>query len=215
MKSIIAVNASPRSGWNTDTLIRDAARGAESEGASVEVVDLYRLERFTGCVSCFGCKLQKTMGRCVCSDGLSETLEKIRRADGLILGSPIYLGDLSAGFRALYERLVFQYLTYCPENRSCNPRPVPVGLVVTSNCPEEAYDKVNYNRLLSDYRNTLEAFIGPAKLLISSDTLQVSDYSKYHWTMFDPEKKKKRREEVFPEERKKAFALGAEIAKGF
>ena len=55
-KRIIAVNAGPRKGWNTDTLISEAVRGAEQEGAEVVRYDLYKLERFTGCISCFGCK---------------------------------------------------------------------------------------------------------------------------------------------------------------
>ena len=44
-KKIIAVNAGPRKGWNTDTLIAKAAKGAESAGAVVEKFDLFRLER--------------------------------------------------------------------------------------------------------------------------------------------------------------------------
>ena len=61
-KKIIAVNAGPRKGWNTDTLIMEAARGAESVGAQVEKFDLFRLERYTGCISCFGCKKEKFKG---------------------------------------------------------------------------------------------------------------------------------------------------------
>ena len=59
-KRIIAVNASPRKGWNTDTLVTEAAKGAESVGAVIEKYDLYRLEKYTGCISCFGCKREKT-----------------------------------------------------------------------------------------------------------------------------------------------------------
>ena len=58
-KKIIAVNAGPRKGWNTDTLIAEAAKGAEAAGALVEKFDLYRLEKFTGCIPCFGCKKEK------------------------------------------------------------------------------------------------------------------------------------------------------------
>ena len=60
MKKIIAINGSPRSGWNTDILVREAAAGAASTGAEVEVIDLYKLDKFTGCVSCFGCKTETT-----------------------------------------------------------------------------------------------------------------------------------------------------------
>ena len=58
-KRIIAVNAGPRKGWNTETLISEASKGAESTGAVVERFDLFRLERYTGCISCFGCKKNK------------------------------------------------------------------------------------------------------------------------------------------------------------
>ena len=58
-KSLVAVNAGPRLKWNTDTLIMEAVKGAESQGASVQKFDLFRLERYTGCISCFGCKKEK------------------------------------------------------------------------------------------------------------------------------------------------------------
>ena len=51
MKKIIAINCSPRSAWNTATLVREAAKGAEQQGAEVESIDLYKLEKFTGRVS--------------------------------------------------------------------------------------------------------------------------------------------------------------------
>ena len=118
-KKIIAINGGPRKGWNTDTLITEAAKGAESAGAIVEKFDLFRLERYTGCISCFGCKSEKNKGRCICRDGLTAVLDAIREADGLIIGSPNYLGEMTASFRALYERLVFQNLTYNRESPCC------------------------------------------------------------------------------------------------
>ena len=212
MKKIVAINCSPRTGWNTATLVREAARGAEKEGAEVRVIDLYALEKFTGCVSCFGCKLPQSLGRCICRDGLAPVLEEIRNADGLILGTPNYLGDVSAGFRALYERLIFQSLTYKTEVRSYNPRQIPVLMIMTSNASEDFYPRIGYDEMLKRYQNTLGTFVGPTRLLISSDTLQVSDYSRYSWTMFDPEAKQARHETVFPEDRQKAFDLGARMA---
>ena len=100
-KRIVVVNAGPRRGWNTDTLITEAAKGAEEAGAVIERFDLFKLERFTGCVSCFGCKKEINKGHCVCKDGLTPVLDAIRDADGLIIGSPNYLGELTSSFRAL------------------------------------------------------------------------------------------------------------------
>lgn len=111
MKKIVIVNASPRKGWNTDTLVSEAARGAAEAGAETIRFDLYKLEKYTGCISCFGCKRERFKGKCICRDGLTPVLDAIREADGLIIGTPNYLGDVSASFRALYERLIFQNLT--------------------------------------------------------------------------------------------------------
>lgn len=213
MKKIVAINASPRTTWNTATLVREAAKGAEAEGAEVTVFDLYRLDKFTGCVSCFGCKLPAHQGICVCQDGLAPVLEAIRQADGLILGTPNYLGDVSASFRALYERLIFQSLTYKKEVSTYQDHFIPVLMIMTSNVPEDAYGQVGYEALLGKYQNFLGRMVGPTKVLISGDTLQVNDYDKYDWTMFNPESKKARHEEIFPQEKEKAFALGAEMVK--
>ena len=211
MKKIVAVNCSPRTVWNTATLVREAARGAEEQGAEIEVIDLYKLEKFTGCVSCFGCKLPDKLGKCICKDGLAPVLEAIRNADGLIIGSPNYLGDVTAGFRALYERLIFQSLTYKTEFRSYNQKQIPVLMIMTSNASEAFYPQIGYDEMLKRYQGTLGTFVGPTRILISSDTLQLKDYSRYNWTMFHPEHKKQRHETVFPEDQKKAFALGAEM----
>ena len=93
-KKIVAVNAGPRKGWNTDTLIAKAAEGARSAGAEVIEFDLFRLEKYTGCISCFGCKKNQFKGHCIRKDGLTPVLDAIREADGLIIGSPNYLGEL-------------------------------------------------------------------------------------------------------------------------
>lgn len=211
MKKIVAINAGPRTGWNTDQLIKAAAAGAQESGAEVQYFDLFKLEKYTGCVSCFGCKRPKTFGTCICHDGLHEVLEAIRTADGLIMGSPNYLGNMTASFRALYERLVFQWLTYNVETPCCNEHKIPVLLIMTSNCDEAAYDAIGYTTLLDGYQATLDAFVGPTKILTCGNTLQVDDYSKYDWTMFDPAAKKAHREETFDSYLEKARELGKEL----
>ncbi len=210
MSKIVVVNAGPRKGWNTDTLLNEAARGAESAGAIVERFELFKLERYTGCVSCFGCKKEKYKGHCVCKDGLTPVLDVIREANGLIIGSPNYLSNLTASFRALYERLIFQNLTYNAETPCCNTRPIPVLLIMTSNAPDTAYAG-----LIEGYRQTMSRFVGPTGVLVSGDTLQLRDYSKtdWPWSFFDPEAKRERHERVFPEEMKKAFEMGAAMVK--
>ena len=204
-KKIIVVNAGPRKGWNTDTLLMQAEQGARDAGAEIEHFDLFRMEKYTGCISCFGCKKEKNKGHCICKDALTPVLDAIRTSDGLIIGSPNYLGNLTASFRALYERLIFQNLTYNRENYCCNTHPVPVLLIMTSNAPDTAYQG-----LMDTYQQTLNSFVGPTQVLVSGDTLQLRDYTKtdWPWTLFDPAEKQSRHETVFPEEMKRAYALG-------
>ena len=167
------------------------------------------LERYTGCISCFGCKKEKFKGHCICKDGLTPVLDAIREADGLIIGSPNYLSEVTASFRALYERLIFQNLTYTVENPCCNEHPIPVLFIMTSNAPDTAYLD-----MVKNYQQVFSRFVGPTEILVSGNTLQLKDYSKtdWPWTMFDPAAKMERHETVFPEECKKAFEMGAALA---
>jgi len=208
-KRIIAVNAGPRMGWNTESLISEASKGAEAAGAAVERFNLFRLEKYTGCISCFGCKKEKFQGHCVCRDGLTPVLDAVRASDGLIVGSPNYLSELTASFRAFYERLIFQNLTYNLDRPCCNERPIPVLLIMTSNAPD-----TNYLGLLRNYQQTLSRFVGPTEVLVSGETLQLRDYGRtdWPWTMFDPAARLARHETVFPEELKKAFRMGRALA---
>lgn len=147
-----------------------------------------------------------TSGKCIYKDGLADVLEKMRNADGIILGSPVYLGDISAGLRSLYERLIFQYISYKLEPGSYNERRIPVLFILTSNVAAE-YDE----ELVKRYKAALDTFIGPTKTFVSGNTLQVGNYEKYNWTLFNPEEKKERREKIFPQERKAVFELSASV----
>jgi multimeric flavodoxin WrbA len=210
-KQIVVVNAGPRKGWNTDTLITEAANGAEASGAEIIRFDLFRLEKYTGCISCFGCKKDKFKGHCVCEDGLTPVLDAIRSADGLIIGSPNYLSEMTASFRALYERLIFQSLTYNLETPCVNQNVIPVLLIMTSNAPDTAYQG-----LLQNYKQTLSRFVGPTEVFVSGNTLQLKDYSKtdWQWTMFDPKAKKERHDTVFPKECRKVYEISEAMFKG-
>ena len=211
MGKVIAINASPRAKWNTAQLVRAAAQGAGDAGSEVEVIDLYSLEPFMGCRSCFACMTPKNYDRCAIKDGLAETLDKIREADGLIVGSPNYFGRPTAGFRAFYERLCFQHLTYRKEQVSSNEQRIPVLFIMTSNAPVEGYDALGYNAMLQEHKDSLETLVGPTTTFISGNTLQTNHYDKFDWTLFDIESKQKRHEEVFPHELEDVRKLASKL----
>jgi multimeric flavodoxin WrbA len=111
--NVLAINGSPRKNNNTAILLNKALEGAASQGAKTELIHLYDLN-FKGCVSCFACKMKdgKSYGKCAVKDDLTPFLEKVDDADALILGSPIYFGNVTGEMRSFIERLAFPYLVY-------------------------------------------------------------------------------------------------------
>ena len=211
MKTII-INASPRKGWNTAQLLKEAQKGAESAGAEVEYIDLFDLT-FTGCRSCLICKLKggKHPG-CAWKDELSPLIDRILAADSLIIGTPIYWGEPTAQFRALMERLVFCTMPY--EAGTYFDGRVDVGFIYTANAGTGYFEQN-----LRPYLTNVEALFkmglhGETRSYAACDTLQVNDYSKYDMGLFNEEAKRAHREAQFPKDLEAAYAMGAELAAG-
>ena len=211
---IMAVNGSPRKTWNTATLLNEALKGAASQGAETELVQLYDLN-FTGCISCFACKTRggKSYGRCAVVDDLTPILAKIEAADGLILGSPIYFGTVSGEMKSFMERLLFPYFTYTDPPQSLFPKKIPTGFIYTMNVTEAQMQDIGYEQHFDKNQFFLQVAFGAAESLFSCDTYQFEDYTKVVADRFDPEEKAARRREVFPQDCQKAFAMGARFAK--
>ncbi|GHU18147.1 flavodoxin [Spirochaetia bacterium] len=211
----IAINGSPRKGWNTHILVEEALKGAASQGSETELVNLYDLN-FKGCISCFECKRRggKSFGRCAARDDLKPVLDRIHDCDALIIGSPIYIGEITAAARALFERLTFQYVTYSRDKATFFTRRIPSVLIYTMNVSESILDSIGYTDKFKFYEDRFNQLIGPTKTLASTETWQTTDYSKYEMTMFDGDARKIRREEVFHQDKRKAFELGAGLMAG-
>jgi multimeric flavodoxin WrbA len=135
---IIAINGSPRKKWNTATLLGKTLEGAASQGAKTKLIHLYDLN-YKGCMSCFECKKKggKSYRTCAVNDDLSPIFKKIREADGLILGSPIYFGTVSGEMKSFMERLLFSVLAYTDPSISLFPKKIQTGFIHTMNVTEE------------------------------------------------------------------------------
>ena len=208
MKAII-LNGSPRKNWNTAMMLKSAQQGAESVGAETEYIDLYDLH-YTGCRSCLLCK-RKGAERCKCfwKDDLSPVIDRIFAADALMIGSPIYLGDITSQVHALIERLHFCSLSYDDYANYFTGR-VNVGLVFTMNAPQ-SYFRSRYQPECQALADTFRFLNGEVEICASCDTLQVSDYSKFSMAGFDEAHKKEMRETQFPRDLEAAFQMGARL----
>jgi len=208
---VMALNGSPRKKrWNTVTLLEKVLEGAASAGAETELIQLYGL-KYSGCISCFSCK-KKGRGQdgvCAVQDDLTSVLDHVKEVDALIIGTPVYYGCETASTRALLERLCFPYLTYSPKKISSFPKSIKTGLIYTMNVNDKLVEEMGYNQFFGKTKLMLEMhFNGPCEILLSTDTLQYSDYDKYESEMFNKEAKARRHAEVFPRDCERAFEMG-------
>ena len=97
--------------------------------------------------------------------------------------------------------------TYTKERKLLYPKRIKVGMIFTTNAPSRFYAEY-YAGLVK----TSSWIVGNTEYVTAEDTRQFDDYSKYAADMFDAEAKKRRHEEVFPEECRKAYEMGSRLA---
>jgi multimeric flavodoxin WrbA len=97
---ILAVSCSPRSQGNTEILLNQALQGAQQEGAEVELYSVSG-KTIAPCDACISCR--KT-GKCHIDDDMQELYDKLLEANGIILGTPIYLYSIAAPIKAIMDR---------------------------------------------------------------------------------------------------------------
>ena len=97
---VLGISGSPRIGGNTETLLDKALLGASAQGAEVEKVILNKLKM----CPCQECETVKDDGTCKIEDDFQALFGKIKKADALILASPIFFGSLSAQAKILIDR---------------------------------------------------------------------------------------------------------------
>lgn len=214
MKNLIAINGSPRRNWNTAELLKHAMQGAKDAGASAEMINLYALN-FKGCTSCFACKLKsRPHGSCAMKDDLSPVLERVRDADAIIFGTPIYYMNFTAGMVAFIERFFFSNTIYSFEIPSVLPKKIPSAFICTMNMNAEQFHYYKADDRLATYVTFSETILGVApKVLCAYDTVQFKDYSRYESSIFDPDEKFAYREKQFPADCKAAYEIGRDLVK--
>ena len=209
MKKIVIIDGGPRRIFNTASMLQKFAEGASSVSNEIEVktVRLYGLD-YKGCMSCMACKIKgKASNVCKFKDALTPVLEEIAEADGLVLGSPIYFGDVTGQMRAFLERLAFPWLSYNDYSMTA-PKRMPVVLVETMNGLPDRNNSQGYGSM--EY--CLKAALGEPERLIAYNTYQVKNYDRFELASFSEEAKRQYREEHWEQDLQKAFEAGRHMA---
>lgn len=103
---VIAFNGSPHEKGNTYAALRAVTEQLEAAGITAEIVQVGHLP-IRGCAACNQCARNKD-SRCVLpEDGVNTAIEKIRAADGVLLGAPTYYGDVPGPMKSFLDRVFF------------------------------------------------------------------------------------------------------------
>jgi len=100
---VIAFNGSARKEGNTALLLNTVLKELEAEEIGTEIYHLAG-KPIQGCIACMKCFENKNKRCAVEKDIINECIGKMVEADGILLGSPTYFADVSAGMKALIER---------------------------------------------------------------------------------------------------------------
>ncbi|OGT06149.1 MAG: hypothetical protein A2X78_02060 [Gammaproteobacteria bacterium GWE2_37_16] len=104
-EKILLIFGSPRKNGNTSIVTKWFIEGAESNGATVEVVNANTLKnKVPGCSACMGC--QKSDKReCVIDDEVAAVIKRIPEFDALVIATPIYFFGPSAQVKIVMDRM--------------------------------------------------------------------------------------------------------------
>lgn len=115
-KRVLGISGSPRRNGNTDTLVQRILAGAASVGAETRMVYLSELD-IHPCQACMYCI---DHGNCVQQDDMMELYDLLRQCDSLVLGSPIYMWQMTAQTKLFVDRLFALYTNNVPPVKSKN-----------------------------------------------------------------------------------------------
>jgi multimeric flavodoxin WrbA len=99
---ILAIHGSPRTIRSTTRKLAGLVlEGAAEAGAEIEMIDIAD-HLVIPCTACEACSLN---GICVHNDGVPNLVARMQEADALIVGSPVYIDNISGQMKVFFDRL--------------------------------------------------------------------------------------------------------------
>jgi len=102
---VVAFNGSPKVEGNTYQAIKIVTDSLEKEGISTEIIHVGD-KNIRGCIACGGC--QKNLDeKCVINDEVNDCIQKMKAADGIIIGSPVYYASIAGTMKCFLDRAFY------------------------------------------------------------------------------------------------------------
>ena len=100
---VLLINGSPKANGNTALALREMEQIFAENGIETELIHVGN-QAIRGCAACLACR---NTGKCVFDDLVNEVADKLREADGRVVGSPVYFASPNGTLLALLDRLFF------------------------------------------------------------------------------------------------------------
>lgn len=143
---VVAINGSARKGGNTAILLRHVMQELEKEGIETELIELSGAT-IHGCLACRKCSTRKDRRCSQAGDMGNVLIEKMDQADGVLLGSPTYVSDVTPEMKALIDRACL----VARANGGIFRRKVGAGVVAVRRAGAiHAFDSLNHFFLISE-----------------------------------------------------------------
>lgn len=139
---VLGFIGSPRENGNTAAMVNAVCKGAAAAGHEIEIINITSLS-IHDCIACCACKTAKNE-HCAIKDDMQKLYPKILEADCLVIGTPVYMGQMSGQMKNFFDR----WYTFMDANYEIHHLPGKKYITVTaSGAPAEVFQS------LSDYLN--------------------------------------------------------------
>lgn len=105
--NVVAINGSPKKDGNTGIILKNIAQELAKESIQTHIIHIGN-KTIRGCFGCGGC-YKNLDDRCVAKDDeiVNETIEKMKEADGIILGAPVHFAGIPGTMKAFLDRAFY------------------------------------------------------------------------------------------------------------
>ena len=104
---VILLNGSPKTEGCTKRALREVEETLKEEGIETEIIDIGNKD-IRGCIACGNCRKNN---KCVFDDMVNEVAPKFEKADGIIVGTPVYYAHANGGIISFLDRLFYSTAT--------------------------------------------------------------------------------------------------------
>lgn len=102
---VIAINGSPKANGNTHTALAMVGEQLQKEGIEFEIIHVGN-KLIRGCMACGACA-KNLNEQCIVQDEVNDCLQKLKTADGILLGAPVHYAGIAGTMKSFLDRLFY------------------------------------------------------------------------------------------------------------